>query len=120
MKIFLFFTTKYIREYRYDWWFHVSPMSYVAEDEYVMDRVFTKSPLRPQAWTNIFMQNNSVCKSVNNYFDYHKNDPHEYCYLIRSTMFYLGPAALKRRDQGYETSNYSQATLRAARQQAFY
>ena len=120
MKIFLFFTTKYIREFRYDWWFHVSPMSYVAEDEYVMDRLFTKTPLRPQTWTNIFMQNNSVCKSVTNYFDYHKDDPTEYCFLLRSTMFYLGPSALKRRDEGYEKTEYNRATLRAARQQAFY
>ena len=120
MKIFLFFTTKYIREFRYDWWFHVSPMSYVAEEEYVMDRLFSKTPLRPQTWTNIFMQNNSVCKSVTKYFDYHKDDPIEYCFLLRSTMFYLGPSALKRRDEGYEKTEYNRATLRAARQQAFY
>ncbi len=120
MKLFLFFTSKYIREFRYKWWFHVSPMSYIREDEYVMDRLFTRAPLRPQTWTNIFMHNNSVCKSVTNYFDYHKDDPNEYCFLIRSTMFYLGPTALKRRDEGVERTKYNQATLRAARKQAFY
>jgi hypothetical protein len=120
MKLFLFFTTKYIREFRYKWWFHVSPMSYVGQDEYVMDRRFTKNPLLPQSWTNIFMHNNSVCKSVTSYFDYHKDDPTEYCFLIRSTMFYYGPSSIKRRDQGYQKTEYNRATLRAARQQAFY
>jgi hypothetical protein len=120
MKLFLFFTNKYIREYRYKWWFHVSPLSYVVEQEYVIDRLFTKGPLVPQTWTNIFMRNRAVCKSVGNYFDYFKDDPNEYCFLIRSTMFYLGPNSLKRRDQGYELTKWNTSTLRTSRRRGFY
>lgn len=120
MKLFLFFTNKYIREYRYKWWFHVSPMSYVDEQEYVIDRLFTKGPLTPQRWTNIFMRNNAVCKTVESYFDYFKDDPTESCFLIRATMYYLGPNALKRRDQGYELTEWNTRTLRSSRRRGFY
>jgi len=120
MKLFLFFTTKYIREFRYKWWFHVSPMSYLGDEEYVMDRLFTRRPLRPQTWTNIFMHNNAVCKSVTDYADYHKDDPVEYCFLIRSTMYYYGPTTVRLRDQGVERTKWNSGTLRAARREAFF
>jgi cellobiose-specific phosphotransferase system component IIB len=119
MKIFLFFTSKYIREYRFKWWFHVTPMSYLGEEEYVLDRLFAKGPLRMKTWTNIFMRNNAVCKSVVSYFDYDKEDPNESCFLIRSSMYYLGPNALKRRDQGYELTKWNTATLRTSRRRGF-
>lgn len=120
MKLFLFFTNKYIREYRFKWWYHVSPMSYLVAEEYVLDRKFSKGPLRPQAWTNIFMRNNAVCKSVVSYFDYDKDDDTESCFLIRSSMYYLGPNALKRRDQGFELTKWNPATLRSSRRRGFY
>lgn len=120
MKLFLFFTNKYIREYRYKWWYHVSPMSYVGEQEYVLDRLFTKRPLIPKTWTNIFMKNNALCKSVESYFEYSKDDPNEYCFLIRSTMFYLGPTALKLRDQGVERTIWNTRTLQTSRRRGFY
>ena len=120
MKLFLFFTNKYIREYRFKWWYHVSPMSYLGEQEYVLDRKFARGPLYPQTWTNIFMRNNAVCKSVVSYFDYDKDDPTESCFLIRSSMHYLGPNALKRRDQGFELTKWNLTTLRNSRRRGFH
>lgn len=120
MKLFLFFTNKYIRAYRFKWWYHVSPMSYLDDKEYVLDRKFARGPLQPQRWTNIFMRNNATCKSVISYFDYDKDDPDESCFLIRSSMYYLGPNALRRRDQGFELSKWNSTTLRNSRRRGFY
>lgn len=120
MKLFLFFTDKYIRDYRYNWWFHVAPLSYVGDDEYVLDRRFARRPLAPRPWTNIFMRNNALCKSVESYFDYFKDDPTESCFLIRSSMYYLGPNALRRRDQGVELRKWNTTTLRTSRARGFW
>lgn len=124
MKIFLFFTDRYIREFRHKWWFHVSPMAYLREtyavNEYVLDRSFSETPLYPQVWTNIFIKNFATCRSVNHYDDYRKDDPYEYCYLLRSTMYYRGTVGLKKRDrdQKYRTK-WSTKEVRQARKQAF-
>lgn len=102
MKIFIFFTDRYIREYQHKWWFHVAPMTYLREaygvNEYVMDRSFSDQPVYPQVWTNIFMKNQAVCRSVDRWGDYRKNDPNEYCYLMRASMYYWNTVSLKNRD----------------------
>jgi hypothetical protein len=123
MKIFLFFTDKYIREFRHKWWFHVAPMTYLATPqgavEYVLDRSYSERPLFTRVWTNTFIKNEAECRSVNNYFDYFKDSPTEYCYLIRSTMYYRGTVALRRRDEGVSRNRWSLREMREARQQAF-
>ena len=92
-KIWLFFTSRYIREYRYKWWFHVTPgilVDGVAEDV-ALDRQFTKSPLPLTEWKNIFMHNNANCKEVQYYSDYSENQWDAYCYVIKSSMYYWQP-----------------------------
>lgn len=124
MKIFLFFTDRYIREYRHKWWFHVSPMTYLREaygvNEYVIDRSFSEAPVYTQVWTNIFIKNFATCRSVNHYDDYRKDDPNEYCYLMRSTMYYRGTVGLRKRDRNHKyRTKWSTKELREARRQAF-
>lgn len=123
MKIFLFFTDKYIREFRHKWWFHVAPMTYVSTAqgsvEYVLDRSFSEFPLFTRVWTNTFILNQAECRSVNTYFEYFKDSPTEYCYLIRSTMFYRGTVALRNRDQGTLKTKWNLNEMREAREQAF-
>ena len=91
MKIFLFFTDRYIREYDHKWWFHVSPMAYVREgnytNEYVMDRSFSESPVYPQVWTNIFIKNQAVCRSVPHWDYYRQDDPNEELREARQQAF---------------------------------
>lgn len=123
MKIFLFFTDKYIREFRHKWWFHVAPMTYVSTAqgnvEYVLDRSFAEMPLFTRVWTNTFILNQAECRSVNTYFEYFKDSPTEYCYLIRSTMYYRGTVALRKRDQGVFKGQWNLKEMREARDQAF-
>jgi hypothetical protein len=67
-KVFLFFTSRYIRKYRFHWWFHVTPMAYVGGKEFknwrMLDRRYTKGPLQSKAWTDIFMKSKRTCPVV--------------------------------------------------------
>lgn len=124
MKIFIFFTSRYIREYRYKWWFHVAPMVLVAQNnmsvEHVMDRSFTKGPTLVRNWTNYFMQNDWACPSVNTYSEYRQNQQSNYCYLIRANMFYRSPRDLEQLESiGRQELGWNTAELSEARRQAF-
>lgn len=99
MKVFLFYTRKYIREYNFDWWFHVSPFTYVAGvngiEERVLDYRFTKSPLPMKKWTDVFMHNKSECTPIVKFSDYENNQEQAYCYLYRASMYYYQPLDLE-------------------------
>jgi hypothetical protein len=124
MKIFIFFTSRYIREYRYKWWFHVAPMVLVATNnmsvEHVMDVSFTNGPTLMRNWTDYFMQNNAPCPSVNTYTEYRQNQQAQYCYLIRANMFYRSPRDLELLDtQGRQELGWNLDEVSEARRQAF-
>ena len=98
MKIFLFFTRKYIREYNFEWWFHVSPFTYVLEGgnktEKILDFKFTKGPTDVQKWTDLFMSNRALCPVITKYSEYENNEEREYCYVYKTSMYYLQPLDL--------------------------
>lgn len=124
-KLFLFFTSKYIREYRYKWWFHVIPMVLISSTngnpvEHTLDRSFTRGPLLVRTWTNIFMKNNAECRSVTWYDDYRQNQNAQWCYLIRATHFYRDPRDLKLLDRnGRQETKWNESEIRFSRRQAF-
>lgn len=95
-KHFLFFTRRYIREYRYKWWFHVAP-STLYEDEngkrefMMLDRTFSKSPLTVKQWTDQFISSKRSCPVVYVYSHYNNNQESEHCYLIPTPAYYLQP-----------------------------
>ena len=95
MKLFLFFTNRYIRNYRYHWWFHVSPMAMVSEGsssvERVLDRRYTSGPRYVKNWTDIFIYSRRACPKVSRYSDYRNNQEKEDCYLIPVSMYYWQP-----------------------------
>ena len=90
-KIWLFFTRKYIREYRYKWWFHVSPFVDVNSELRVMDRKFTKGPLPEKTWTDIFIYSKQRCTEVYKYSDYRDHQFATHCYVIKSSLYYWQP-----------------------------
>lgn len=123
-KLFLFFTSKYIRAYRYHWWFHVTPMVLISTDgrtvEHTFDRSFTRGPLQVKTWTNIFMKNDAQCRSVTWYDDYRQHQNAEWCYLIRATQYYRTPSDLERlEDNGRQETKWVTSEIRQARRQAF-
>jgi hypothetical protein len=99
MKVFMFYTTKYIREYNFPWWFHVAPLTLVSEDggisEKVLDPYFAKNPLTLKDWTKLFIQNRPTCPVISQYSDFQKNERDEYCYLYKSSMYYVQPIDLE-------------------------
>ncbi len=114
-KIWLFFTRKYIREYRYKWWFHVSPFVDVNSELRVMDRKFTKGPLPEKTWTDIFIYSKQRCTEVYKYSDYRDHQFATHCYVIKSSLYYWQPYQVdnvERIDEGRE--EWYQGELRAA------
>lgn len=122
-KIWIFFTSKYIRDFKYKWWFHIAPYLDLKNrnSSYVMDRSFTKKPLKVKEWTDIFMENKSECKEVEFYSDYRENQNSEYCYLIKSSMYYWQPFNIEGLQNGeeekvrFETEELERAYKNAAR-----
>lgn len=104
MKIFLFFTKKYIRKYKFPWWFHVSPMTYVKSDKatyspLVLDRRYTTYPMDIDTWTDHFIQSGVKCrpiKTMSQYFN-HKGD--EDCFYLTESMYYWQPRDVRLRDE---------------------
>lgn len=107
-KMFLFFTRRYINEYRYKWWFHVAPMINTSGERQhmVLDRQYTRGPLRMHTWTDIFMRNDAHCPVVDRYSSYSQNQYSRYCYLIPASMYYWQPYNLDRLERYHTTKTY--------------
>jgi hypothetical protein len=103
-KVFLFFTSKYIREFRYQWWFHVSPFVLVNENgvthEKVIDETFLATPTDIDTWTQIFMQPKMPCPSVDHYSDYANHQNESYCYVIKTSMYFWQPKDIQALESG--------------------
>jgi hypothetical protein len=103
-KSWIFFSRKYIKEYKYKWWFHIAP--YIKydniDDIFVMDRKFTKKPLTLRDWTDTFMLNDAECSEVKYYSDYRARMYTEECFVIKSSMYYWQPNQIKALESGGE------------------
>ncbi len=124
MKVFIFFTARYIKEHDYKWWFHVAPFVMVQNNqmssEAVMDVSFTNGPTAVQAWTDHFMPNGTVCPTVEKYSDYRQNQWVKDCYLIKANMYYRSPRDLELLEtEGRQELGWNEAEVREARKQAF-
>lgn len=122
-KIFLFFTRKYIRETNFGWWFHVAPLIHVAVGkdikERVMDRKYSKGPSTVHQWIGAFMKEGHPCATVTTYSDYANFPESNYCYIMRSSMYYYWPLDLEREElYGYQKSGWKQDELKMAYQDA--
>ena len=98
-KAWIFFTRKYIRKYKFEWWFHVAPMVHVAFDntvkERIMDIKYSKGPLNLKEWSDIFMRDNTNCPVVVNYSDYTDFQESSSCFVMKSSMYYYQPLDLE-------------------------
>lgn len=102
-KIWIFFTSKYIREYRHKWWFHISPYVKVQGENRIMDRSFNERPTTEKGWTDKFIRSKQACPEVVNYSDYRNNQWAAHCYVMKSSLFYWQPRELdyvERRNKG--------------------
>lgn len=101
-KVWLFFTRRYIREYRYHWWFHVTPVIQVAgeSEDISLDRRFLRGPLALTPWKNIFMRNNAFCPTVTRYSSYRDYQYDNYCYFIKTSMYFWQPYQIENLERG--------------------
>lgn len=123
-KLFLFFTRRYIRNYRYKWWFHVSPMVLVRQGnsivERVLDRRYTGGPRYVSNWTRNFVHSGRTCPVVHKYYDYRNNQESEDCYLIPVSMYFWQPRDIERRDRtGAEKTQFFRREVDHAYWEAF-
>ncbi len=94
-KIWVFFTSRYIKNYRYKWWFHIAPYVHVNNEVAVMDKSFTSTPVSERAWTNRFVKSQEACPVVSKYTAYRKNQWAADCYVMKSSVFYWQPWQLE-------------------------
>lgn len=123
-KLYLFFTSRYIRKYRYKWWFHVTPMVYVngsgQSNWRTLDRRYTRGPLTTRTWTNVFMLNNAFCPVVYKYSSYRNHQQEQDCYLIPASMYFWQPRDLVRQERtGYEKNQFYSSEVNHAYWEAF-
>ena len=90
-KAWLFFTRRYIREYKYKWWFHITP--YFTSNGVVktMDRKYSSGPIDLDVWTGIFMSSANGCEVIDKYTDYENNQRTPYCFVIKTSVHYWQP-----------------------------
>lgn len=123
-KTYIFFTNRYIRNYRYKWWFHVAPSTVVEENgeqkEVVLDITFFDKPEYLADWAIHFMKSERACASVTKYSDYENNQETEDCYLIRAPMYFWQPLDLETYEQtGVEKTEFNPDEVKRAYRQAF-
>lgn len=125
MKVFMFFTAKYIRDYRYRWWFHVSPFAYVDENssvkEAILDFTFMNGPVNPKEWSDHFIKPKTPCPTVLKYSEYSTRQYEHYCYFMKVPIFFWQPRHLEAHEQGTPApAEFVNEEVQAAYQQAFY
>jgi hypothetical protein len=122
MKVFMFFTDRYIRRYKYHWWFHVSPMVYQANKSSprILDRRYTSGPRTTKIWSDIFIKSKRTCKKVKTFDEYFEHQERADCYHIHTSMYYYVPRDIEKRDlTGIEKSEFNENEIKRAYQNAF-
>ena len=118
MKAFLFFTPRYIREYGFDWWFHVAPFVYFKTADGVTHEVILDKSLAPGGgvemndWATAFMENHVNCPEIQKYQDYEANVNKDYCLIRKVPMYYYQPDNVEALDkEGKVLTDFQQTDL---------
>ncbi len=124
MKLFIFFSRKYIRAYNFEWWFHIAPYLHIMDNgkvvERAMDVKYSSRPLSFRDWSNIFMKNDAECKFVTKYSDYADYPFTGECYFMRANMYTYQPADLEMNEAwNYTKTNWVGKEVRDAYLEAF-
>ncbi len=120
MKVFLFFTNRYHREFNYAWGFHVatliptrvtdgsiqdlvfdpvflSPPSWASEaDLYKYD----SKPVSIHQWTRYFVYPETECPVIETYADYVNQQDLSYCFIMKTPMYLYSPIDFDRDAKG--------------------
>lgn len=123
-KAWIFFTKRYIRKYKFEWWFHVAPMVHVVVNnsvkERVMDIKYAKGPIKLKQWSDIFMRDRADCPVVEKYTDQANYPESGSCFLMKSSMYYYQPVDLEQTEiTGNIKSRWLEPEVRHAYKEAF-
>ena len=124
-KTWIFFTRRYIRKFKFEWWFHVAPSVAVRESdgvvrEKLMDVKYARGPLNVKQWSDIFMRDDANCPMVKKYTDYANYPESGSCYTMRSSMFYYQPFDIESKETwGTSKNNWYDVEIKAAYLEAF-
>lgn len=126
-KIFIYFSSEFVRKYDYDWWFHVAPTVYVkgqggSSVEMVVDRKYSSQPQLVRDWTNYFIFTKTKCLDVHAYseYKYAKDNPNLDCILQRRSMYYWEPRDMEDQEKkGIHKTRWVQSEIDEAIRQAF-
>jgi hypothetical protein len=123
-KVFIFYTRRYIRDYRFKWWFHAIPTVLAQHEgtivERYLDPMFARTPLKQKSWTDIFIRSRRSCPVITKYSQYRDNQESEHCYLHFSSMYYWQPRDLDNYERtGFEKMNFIRSEVNWAYWEAF-
>jgi len=123
-KVWLFFTRRYIRKYKFEWWFHVAPMVHVIDGgtvkERIMDMKYARGPADLKRWTNIFIKDRSDCPVVEKYSEQANHPESGSCFVMKSSMYYYQPVDLERLELMKDVrTRWDEVEVRKAFQDAF-
>lgn len=123
-KVFIFYTRRYIREYRFYWWFHAIPTVLAQHEgtlvERYLDPMFARTPLTQKGWTDIFIRSRRSCPVITKYSQYRDNQEAEHCYLHFSSMYYWQPRDLDNYERtGFEKKSFIRSEVNHAYWEAF-
>lgn len=124
-KTWVFFTRRYIRKFKFEWWFHVSPSVAVLEvdgivREKIMDVKYARGPIPLKQWTDIFMRDDAHCPQVKTYSDYANYPESGSCYTMRTSMFYYQPFDIETKETwGTVKANWFESEIKQAYLEAF-
>ena len=118
-KVWIFFSRKYIRKYKFEWWFHVAPLIHVKEGEQVLERVmdikYLPEPQNISRWSDVFMRNKSTCLNVQKYSDYANYSESAWCHIMKTDMFSYQPVDIESEEYfGYKKTNWIEDELKEA------
>lgn len=122
MKNFMFFTERYIRKYKFHWWFHVTPMMYWENftKPRTLDRRYTSGPRQTKTWSDVFVKSKRTCKKISKFDDFWLNQSKQDCYHIHTSMYYVIPRDIEKRDlTGKEKTAFSEKEIRRAYNNGF-
>lgn len=123
-KTWLFFTRKYIRKFKFDWWFHVSPSVRVMEDgilkEKIMDVKYARGPIDLKSWTDIFMRDDANCPVVKTYSEYANYPESGSCFTLKTSMYHYQPVDIESSENwGTIKANWYDTEVKQAYLEAF-
>lgn len=118
-KVWLYFTRKFIRKHKFQWWFHVAPMVHVAINgevkERIMDVKYARGPIKLKTWTDIFMRDYAECPVIDKYSDQANHPESGSCFIMKSSMYYYQPVDLEQRDlTGINKSSWMEPEVKQA------